>query len=281
MWRKTTALHTNKTALSTGSLSGGGGWEGERQAAGERGETEGKREHHGLRCEPRLCRQGVPRGVGLNKLLILRGSWAWAPLAPASLSPDVRCGGQHNALQARRSPPSLRPPPLHPASQMMREPAGDRGWTDTRTLTSMASLSNMRSCRKSSSLILRSWKSSSIWAWASSSCCSTVSMWLMELLCGVLLLEMAESLRRGRRGRDGHEKVSHCQTPDPAGCRDFRGKKAGRKRGRWSQKTESAAPPAAQRWASSPEQAARFEATLKTLLSKEVYQGKQLQQSST
>lgn len=69
------------------------------------------------------------------------------------------------------------------------------------TLTSMASLSNMRSCRKRSSLTLRSWNSSSIWACASSSCCSTVSMWPMELLWGVLLLEMAESLRGRGRGR--------------------------------------------------------------------------------
>lgn len=61
-------------------------------------------------------------------------------------------------------------------------------------LTSMASLSKMRSCKKSSSLIFLSWKSSSIWAWASSSCCRTLSMWLMELLWGVLLLEIAESL---------------------------------------------------------------------------------------
>lgn len=68
------------------------------------------------------------------------------------------------------------------------------------TLTSMASLSNMRSCRKRSSLTLRSWNSSSIWACASSSCCSTVSMWPMELLWGVLLLEMAESLRGRGRG---------------------------------------------------------------------------------
>lgn len=68
------------------------------------------------------------------------------------------------------------------------------------TLTSMASLSKMRSCRKSSSLIFLSWKSSSIWAWASSSCWRTLSMWLMELLWGVLLLEMAESLKH----RDAH-----------------------------------------------------------------------------
>lgn len=68
------------------------------------------------------------------------------------------------------------------------------------TLTSMASRSNMRSCRKRSSLTLRSWNSSSIWACASSSCCSTVSMWPMELLWGVLLLEMAESLRGRGRG---------------------------------------------------------------------------------
>lgn len=63
-------------------------------------------------------------------------------------------------------------------------------------LTSMASLSKMRSCKKSSSLIFLSWKSSSIWAWASSSCCRTLSMWLMELLWGVLLLEIAESLEK-------------------------------------------------------------------------------------
>jgi hypothetical protein len=63
----------------------------------------------------------------------------------------------------------------------------------------------MRSCRKSSSLILRSWKSSSICDWASSSCCSTVSMWLIELLWGVLLLEMAESLWGQRRERDFNE----------------------------------------------------------------------------
>ncbi len=64
-----------------------------------------------------------------------------------------------------------------------------------RELTSMASLSKILSWRKSSSLIFLSWKSSSIWAWASSSCCRTLSMWLMELLWGVLLLEMAESLQ--------------------------------------------------------------------------------------
>lgn len=63
-----------------------------------------------------------------------------------------------------------------------------------RLLTSMASLSKMRSCRNSSSLIFLSWNSSSIWPWASSSCCSTLSMWAIELLWGVLLLEIAESL---------------------------------------------------------------------------------------
>lgn len=74
------------------------------------------------------------------------------------------------------------------------------------TLTSIASLSNMRSCRNSSSLILRSWKSSSIWDWASSSCCRTVSMWLIELLWGVLLLEMAESLFKAKRKREKKKK---------------------------------------------------------------------------
>lgn len=106
--------------------------------------------------------------------------------------------------------------------EKMPEPAGD----EEGALTSMASLSNTRSCRKSSSLILRSWKSSSIWAWASSSCCSTVSMWLMELLWGVLLLEMAESLRKGE-GTGRHEKVSHRQTPDPAAQTSGGGRPAG------------------------------------------------------
>lgn len=80
------------------------------------------------------------------------------------------------------------------------------------TLTSIASLSNMRSCRNSSSLILRSWKSSSIWDWASSSCCRTVSMWLIELLWGVLLLEMAESLCKAERG-EGEEKRTLLKKP--------------------------------------------------------------------
>ena len=104
------------------------------------------------------------------------------------------------------------------------------GLDEGRTLTSMASRSKMRSCRKSSSLILRSWKSSSICAWASSSCCSTVSMWLMELLCGVLLLEMAESLRGGG-GANRNWKGSPCRCWG-AGP----GEGAGRKQGCSSQK---------------------------------------------
>ncbi len=74
-------------------------------------------------------------------------------------------------------------------------------------LTSMASLSKILSWRKSSSLIFLSWKSSSIWAWASSSCCRTLSMWLMELLWGVLLLEMAESLQE----RQCKSRYSKCK----------------------------------------------------------------------
>ena len=65
--------------------------------------------------------------------------------------------------------------------------------------TSMVYCSKMRSCRKMSSLIFRSWKSSSICTWASSSCCRTDSMWLMELLWGVLLLDTAESLWQSGR----------------------------------------------------------------------------------
>lgn len=75
------------------------------------------------------------------------------------------------------------------------------------TSTSMVYCSKMRSCRKMSSLILRSWNSSSICTWASSSCCSTDSMWLMELLWGVLLLDTAESLwHSGRKEGACHIK---------------------------------------------------------------------------
>lgn len=71
--------------------------------------------------------------------------------------------------------------------------------------TSMVYCSKMRSCRKMSSLIFRSWNSSSICTWASSSCCRTDSMWLIELPWGVLLLDTAESLwqsgeKKGGRG---------------------------------------------------------------------------------
>lgn len=61
--------------------------------------------------------------------------------------------------------------------------------------TSMVYCSKMRSCRKMSSLIFLSWKSSSMWPWASSSCCRTPSMWAIELVWGILLLLIAESLR--------------------------------------------------------------------------------------
>lgn len=71
--------------------------------------------------------------------------------------------------------------------------------------TSMVYCSKMRSCRKISSLIFRSWNNSSICTWASSSCWRTDSIWLIELVWGVLLLDTAESLWQstGRRERGG------------------------------------------------------------------------------
>lgn len=68
--------------------------------------------------------------------------------------------------------------------------------THSSSLTSIVYCSKMRSWRKMSSLILRSWNSSSIWPWASSNCCSTPWMCAMELQCGVLLVDMAASLRK-------------------------------------------------------------------------------------
>lgn len=79
------------------------------------------------------------------------------------------------------------------------------------TCTSMVYCSKMRSCRKMSSLIFRSWNSSSICTWASSSCCSTDSMWLMELLWGVLLLDTAESLWQSRGEKGGALTCSQWQ----------------------------------------------------------------------
>lgn len=74
-------------------------------------------------------------------------------------------------------------------------------WTNMHScsLTSIVYCSNMRSWRKMSSLILRSWNSSSIWPWASSSCWSTPWMCAMELQWGVLLVDMAASLWKERQ----------------------------------------------------------------------------------
>lgn len=127
---------------------------------------------------------------------------SFVPSVPRSTTPGQRWseGGQTNTSCYDTWPPFYSD--VYSAMNVMsfsflglRLPQTQKKKKNT-SLTSMASLSKMRSCRKSSSLIFLSWKSSSIWACASSNCCRTLSMWLMELLWGVLLLEMAESLKQ-------------------------------------------------------------------------------------
>ena len=81
-------------------------------------------------------------------------------------------------------------------------------------------------------------------------------MWLMELLCGVLLLEMAESLRGSRTGegvfhrdkQEVEEQVSVSDTRSGGSGLGWgvRGKAASRKQDCSCQKMEQAAPPAEQ-----------------------------------
>ena len=68
-------------------------------------------------------------------------------------------------------------------------------------------------------------------------------MWLMELLCGVLLLEMAESLRRGGEGQTGTGWESLTLPGARTGGWGL-GEGAGGKRDCRAPNTESAAPPA-------------------------------------